>query len=105
MKHSLRDAMADDLAHLIGQLPVYCGLTPQTQTIECAWLSQNDEVRFASIGQLGSEPVSIMVARSDMPIPPKPDDVLWVSGHRYRVTSTAPIDIVSLRITLDRSDL
>ena len=45
---NLRDTMASDLAHLIGQLPVYCGLTPQTQTIECAWLSQRDEVKFAS---------------------------------------------------------
>jgi len=102
---SLRDTMAADLATLIGQLPVYCGYTPQTQTIPCAWLSQNDEVRFASIGQLGSEPVNIMVSRSDMPTPPEPDSVFWVSGHRYRVTSVSRIDIVSLRITLDRSDL
>lgn len=102
---SFRDVMASDLANLIGQLPVPCGYSADAQTIPCAWLSQNDEVRFASIGQLGSEPVSIMVARSDMPTPPEPDTVLWVSGHRYRVTSTAPIDIVSLRITLDRSDL
>jgi len=102
---SLRDTMAADLANLIGQLPVYCGYTPQTQTIPCAWLSQDDSVRFSAIGQLGAEPVSIMVSRSDMPIPPEPDSVLWVSGHRYRVTSVAPIDIVSLRITLDRSDL
>ena len=102
---SLRDTMQRDLARLVRQLPVYCGDAADAQTIPCAWLSQNDEVRFSAIGQLGSEPVSIMVARSDMPTPPKPDDVLWVSGHRYRVTSTAPIDIVSLRITLDRSDL
>ena len=102
---SLRDTMQRDIARLVRQLPVYCGSAADAQTIPCAWLSQNDEVRFSAIGQLGSEPVSIMVARSDMPTPPEPDSVLWVSGHRYRVTSTAPIDIVSLRITLDRSDL
>ena len=102
---SFRDVMANDLASLIGQLPVYCGYSADAQTIPCAWLSQDDSVRFSAIGQLGAEPVSIMVSRSDMPIPPEPDSVLWVSGHRYRVTSVAPIDIVSLRITLDRSDL
>ena len=102
---SLRDTMQRDIARLVRQLPVYCGTAADAQTIPCAWLSQNDEVRFSAIGQIGSEPVSIMVARSDMPTPPEPDSVLWVSGHRYRVTSIAPIDIVSLRITLDRSDL
>ena len=102
---SLRDTMMRDISRLVRQLPVYCGYAADAQTIPCAWLSQNDEVRFSAIGQLGSEPVSIMVARSDMPTPPEPDTVLWVSGHRYRVTSVAPIDIVSLRINLDRSDL
>ena len=102
---NLRGQMLRDISRIIKQMPVPFGYSQDAQTMSCAWLSQNDEVRFSAIGQLGSEPVSIMVARSDMPTPPEPDSVLWVSGHRYRVTSTAPIDIVSLRITLDRSDL
>jgi len=101
---SLRDTMAADLATLIGQLPVYCGYTPQTQTIPCAWLSQRDEVRFASIGVLGADTVGIIVSRSDMPDTPAPHTVLYVSGHRYRVVTTEKIDSISLRINLARSD-
>ena len=101
---SLRSTMAKDLANLIGQLPVYCGYTADTQTIPCAWLSQSNQVRFASIGVLGEDTVQIIVAVSDMPTPPPPQKLMYVSGHRYRVRSTEPIDCVSLRITLDRSD-
>jgi hypothetical protein len=102
---SLRSTMQKDLAKLIGQLPVYCGYTAAAQTIPCAWLSQSNEVRFASIGVLGEDTVQIIVAMSDMPTPPAPQSLLYVSGHRYRVRTTEPIDCVSLRITLDRSDL
>ena len=102
---SLRDKMAKDLTKLIGQLPVYCGYTADTQTIPCAWLSQSNEVRFASIGVLGEDTVQIIVAMSDMPTAPAPQSLLYVSGHRYRVRTTEPIECVSLRITLDRSDL
>ena len=101
---SLRDAMAKDLTHLIGQLPVYCGPKQSEQTIPCAWLSQRDEVRFAAIGVLGENTVQIIVATADMPTAPAPHSVLWVSGHRYRVRATEPIDSISLRIMLERSD-
>ena len=101
---SLRDTMKADLANLIGQLPVYCGYQQAAQTIPCAWLSQRDEVRFASIGVLGEDTVQIIVSSADMPTPPAVHGVLWVSGHRYRVRSTEPIDTVSLRISLERSN-
>ena len=104
MKHSLRDAMADDLAHLIGQLPVYCGLTPQTQTVPCAWLSQRDEVKFASPGLLRADSVQIIAQASAFPEPLKEKQVLYVSGHRYRIQTIDKIDSISLRITLNRSD-
>jgi hypothetical protein len=96
--------MASDLANLIGQLPVYCGFRQTEQTIPCAWLSQRDEVRFASIGVLGEDTVQIIVAAADIPSPPAPHSVFWVSGHRYRVRTTEPIDTVSVRILLERSD-
>ena len=102
---SLRDTMARDLADLIGQLPVMCGFAANAQTIPCAWLSQKSEVRFSAIGQLGSAPVEIMVQAADMTPPPEPRTVLWVSGHRYRVSTVTRIDCVSLCITLERSDL
>ena len=101
---NLRDTMTKDLARLIGQLPVMCGFTAQTQVIPCAWLSQRDEVKFASIGVLGADTVQIIVSAADMTPPPEPRSVLWVSGHRYRVNSVEPVDSVSLRILLDRSD-
>ena len=101
---SLRDVMAKDLANLIGQLPVYCGLTPQTQTIPCAWLSQRDEVRFASPGLLNEDSVQIIAQASDFQEVPAVQSALYVSGHRYRVQLVEPIDSISLRITLYRSD-
>ena len=61
---NLRDTMAKDLANLIGQLPVMCGLSQAAQTIPCAWLSQRDEVRFASPGLLNSDSAQIIVQRS-----------------------------------------
>lgn len=101
---NLRDTMASDLAHLIGQLPVYCGFTQQSQTIPCAWLSQRDEVRFASPGLLNEDSVQIIASASDFPTVPAEHSLLFVSGHRYRVQLVERIDCVSLRITLYRSD-
>ena len=101
---NLRDTMAKDLANLIGQLPVKCGLAQNAQTIDCAWLSQRDEVRFASPGLLNEDSAQIIVQRSDFPQVPQQDTVLWVSGHRYRVQLVEQIDLISLRITLYRSD-
>lgn len=101
---SLRDRMARDLSRLVGKLPVFCGLSAETQTIPCAWLSQRDEVRFSAVGLLGEDSVQIIVAQADMPEPPAFNKVLWVSGHRYRVSSVDPIDCISYRITLSRSD-
>lgn len=101
---SLRDTMASDLAELIGQLPVYCGLTPQAQTIPCAWLSQRDEVRFGSPGLLRADFVQIIVQASSFAAPPAVRSVLYVSGHRYRVQLCEPIDSISLHLTLYRSD-
>ena len=102
---NLRSSMQNDLRKLIGNLPVMCGRTQNTQTIECAWLSQRDEVRFASIGVLGEDSSQIIVSAADLSPAPNEGDVLWVSGHRYRVSSVERIDVVSLRITLARSDL
>lgn len=96
--------MQRDLARLIGQLPVMCGFSADGQTIPCAWLSQRDEVRFASIGVLGKDTVSIIVSQADMPETPPPQKIMFVGGHRYRVSSAEPVDCVSLRITLERSD-
>lgn len=101
---SLRSTMARDLANLIGQLPVYCGLTAASQTIPCAWLSQRDEVRFASPGLLRADSVQIIVQASSFASRPAEHSVLYVAGHRYRVQLTEEIDSVSLRITLNRSD-
>ena len=103
MNH-LRDTMRQDLATLIGQLPVYCGRSADAQTVPCAWLSQRDEVRFASIGVLGADSSQIIVSAADLSPAPAEGDVLWVSGHRYRVNSVERIDVVSLRITITRSD-
>ena len=106
---NLRDTMAKDMANLIGQLPVYCGLTQAAQTIPCAWLSQRDEVRFAQVGLFGDDSVQIIAAAADLTPPPgvaplAVNSVFYVSGHRYRVRSLEPVDTVSMRITLDRSD-
>lgn len=101
---SLRDTMRRDLSRLIENLPVYCGFSAEAQTIPCALLSQRDEVRFSAVGLLGEDSVQIIVAQADMPEPPAFNKVLWVSGHRYRVSSVEPIDCVSYRITLSRSD-
>ena len=101
---NLRDTMAADLPHLIGQLPVYCGASQQTQTIPCAWLSQRDEVRFASPGLLNADSAQIIACAADFPAVPAEHSVFWVSGHRYRIQLVEKIDCVSLRITLARSD-
>ena len=101
---NLRDTMAADLANLIGQLPVKCGFEQNAQTIDCAWLSQRDEVRFASPGLLNEDSAQIIAQRSDFQQVPQQDTVLWVSSHRYRVQLVEPIDLISLRITLSRSD-
>ena len=68
---SLRDVMAADLANLIGQLPVYCGLSADAQTIPCAWLSQRDEVKFASPGLLRADSVQIIAQASSFAEPLK----------------------------------
>ena len=101
---NLRDTMAADLPRLIGQLPVYCGTSQQAQTIPCAWLSQRDEVRFASPGLLNGDSAQIIACAADFHAVPAEQSVLWVSGHRYRVQLVEKIDCVSLRITIDRSD-
>ena len=101
---SLRDKMAKDLTKLIGQLPVYCGYTADTQTIPCAWLSQRDEVKFASPGLLRADSVQIIAQASSFQEPLKEKQVLYVSGHRYRIQSIDRIDSISLRIVLNRSD-
>ena len=101
---SLRSTMARDLAKLIGQLPVYCGFSASAQTIPCAWLSQRDEVRFASPGLLADGAVQIIAQAADFASPPAVQSVLYVSGHRYRVLLVEPVDSISLRITLNRSD-
>lgn len=100
----LRGTMAKDLANLIGQLPVMCGLSASAQTIPCAWLSQRDEVRFASPGLLNSDSAQIIVQASSFSSVPAEHSVLFVAGHRYRVQLVEPIDSISLRITLYRSD-
>ena len=100
----LRGTMARDLANLIGQLPVYCGTTAAAQTIPCAWLSQRDEVRFASPGLLNSDSAQIIVQAASFTSVPAEHSVLFVAGHRYRVQLVEPIDSISLRITLYRSD-
>lgn len=101
---SLRSTMQKDLAKLIGQLPVYCGYTADTQTIPCAWLSQRDEVKFASPGLLRADSVQIIAQASSFQEPLKEKQVLYVSGHRYRIQSIDKIDSISLRIVLNRSD-
>ena len=101
---SLRDKMAKDLTKLIGQLPVYCGLSADTQTIPCAWLSQRDEVKFASPGLLRADSVQIIAQASSFQEPLKEKQVLYVSGHRYRIQNIERIDSISLRIVLNRSD-
>lgn len=101
---SLRDRMAKDLAKLIGQLPVMCGWSADAQTVECAWRSQRDEIRFSSIGVLGETPSEIIVDQSKLGRKPKVQEVFWVSGHRYRVKDVTAIDSISYVVTLDRSD-
>ena len=101
---SLRDKMAKDLTKLIGQLPVYCGYSADAQTIPCAWLTQKDEVKFASPGLLRANSVQIIAQASSFPDPLKEKQVLYVSGHRYRIQSIDKIDSISLRIILNRSD-
>jgi len=101
---SLRSAMQKDLAKLISQLPVYCGFTAAAQIIPCAWLSQRDEVRFASPGLLNSDSAQIIAQASSFQKVPAEHSVLYVSGHRYRVQLVERIDSISLRITLYRSD-
>lgn len=109
---SLRDRMARDLARLVGRLPVFCGLSASAQTIPCAWRTQRDEVRFAQIGVLGDSPHEIIVEQTKLDAAfqeahsrnPQPRDVLYVSGHRYRITAVTAIDAISYVLTLDRSD-
>lgn len=101
---SLRDKMAKDLTKLIGQLPVYCGLSADTQTIPCAWLSQWAKVKFASPGLLRADSVQIIAQASSFQEPLKDKQVLYVSGHRYRIQNIERIDSISLRIVLNRSD-
>lgn len=101
---SLRSAMQKDLADLIGQLPVYCGLAADAQTIPCAWLSQRDEVKFGSPGLLRADSVQIIAQASSFAEPLKEKQILYVSGHRYRIQMIEKIDSISLRIVLHRSD-
>ena len=101
---SLRSTFQKDLAKLIGQLPVMCGWEASAQTIECAWRSQRDEIRFSSIGVLGETPSEIIVEQVKLGRKPNPQEVFWVSGHRYRIKDVTAIDTVSYVITLDRSD-
>lgn len=101
---TLRDTMQRDLAALIGQLPVMCGFTAAAQTIPCAWRSQRDEIRFSTIGVLGETPSEIIVDQVALGRKPQPQEVFYVSGHRYRVKDVTAIDSVSYVITLDRSD-
>ena len=101
---SLRGTMQKDLAKLIGSLPVMCGWSVDAQTIPCAWRSQRDEIRFSAIGVLGETPSEIIVDQVALGRKPVPQEVLFVAGHRYRVTDVSAIDSVSYVITLDRSD-
>ena len=101
---SLRSTMAKDLAALIGQLPVLCGWSADAQTVECAWRSQRDEIRFSAIGVLGETPHEIIVDQAKLGRKPEIQEVFWVSGHRYRVQSVTEIDTVSYVIDLERSD-
>ena len=101
---SLRGTMAKDLANLIGQLPVMCGWSSGAQTVECAWRSQRDEIRFSAIGVLGETPHEIIVDQARLGRKPEIQEVFWVSGHRYRVQSVTEIDSVSYVIDLERSD-
>jgi len=100
----LRDVFSKDLAKLVGQLPVMCGWSADAQTVECAWRTQRDEVRFESIGILGESPHEIIVSQAALGRKPEIREVLWVSGHRYRVKEVTSVDCVSYIITLDRSD-
>lgn len=105
---SLRDTMAKDLADIISQLPVYCGLTAAAQTIECAWRTQRDEIRFSAAGVLGEAPHEIIVEQAKLDAAygrkPVPKDVLFVSGHRYRISDVTAVDSISYILNLDRSD-
>ena len=101
----LRGTMQRDLQNLIGHLPVMCGWTASTQTIECAWRNQKDEIRFSSIGVLGESPHEIIVDQSKLGRKPEVQEVFYVSGHRYRVLSVTEIDSISYIIDLERSDL
>ena len=101
---SLRERMDRDLARLIGKLPVMCGLSADAQTIPCAWLSQRDEVKFGSPGLLRADSVQIIAQASSFAEPLKEKQVLYVSGHRYRIQLIERIDSISLRIVLHRSD-
>lgn len=104
----LRDVFSKDLANLIGQLPVYCGASASSQTVPCAWRTQRDEVRFASVGVLGEAPHEIIVQQSLLDAAlghqPNPREVLYVSGHRYRITDVTRVDSISYILNLDRSD-
>lgn len=104
-----RNTMARDLASLIGQLPVYCGVTAAAQTIPCAWRTQRDEIRFtAAVGVLGEAPYEIIMQQSLIDAAygrqPAPKDVLYVAGHRYRVSDVTAVDSISYILNLDRSD-
>ena len=101
---TLRSSMSKDLARLIGKLPVMCGWSADAQTVECAWRTQRDEVRFESVGVLGEAPHEIIVSQAALGRKPKTQEVFWVSGHRYRVKDVTVIDSISYVITLDRSD-
>lgn len=100
----LRNTMVGDLAKLIGQLPVYCGFSAGSQTVECAWRTQRDEIRFSTAGVLGDTPSEIIVSQAALGRKPDPQEVFYVSGHRYRVKDVTVIDSISYIITLDRSD-
>lgn len=104
----LRDTFARDLASLIGQLPVYCGTSASAQTTPCAWRTQKDEIRFSNIGVMGESPHEIIVQQTLIDAlfgrKPAPKDVLWVAGHRYRITDVTSVDSISYILTLDRSD-
>ena len=101
---TLRDTMRNDLAKLIGQLPVMCGWSADAQTIPCAWRTQRDEIRFADIGRLSETPHEIIVDQVKLGRKPEVQEVFFVSGHRYRVQSVTEVDCVDYIIDLERSD-
>ena len=100
----LRGTMQKDLAKLIGNLPVMCGWNASTQTVECAWRSQRDEIRFSDIGRLGESPHEIIVDQAKLGRKPETQEVFYVAGHRYKVQSVTEIDSISYVIDLERSD-